>query len=454
LTAEFRGADLGDARREKRLETFVEAFGAAPDRSLPEIARDSAELEGIYRFLNNDAFSFRDLLEPHFEATAARAAEGGTALVVHDTSDCSFPFDGHLRRGFAPLHEGRQGFRLQASLALAGDGGHRPLGLLGCDVWADGSWGGTSAERWGDFAESAAAVVAGRCRLIHVIDREGGAYELFHRIALSGDGFVIRLTGRRLVELEEDPGAMLRLSEAAARLEAVHEITVPLARRKPTLMRRSHPPREARIARLSFAAATIHLKQSWPRRRPDWLPKSLAINLVSVKEVAPPKGEEPVEWLLATSEPVATVNDVIAVVEIYRARWLIEEFFKSLKTGCALERRQLESMDALLKVLAISSVVAWRALLLRHESRRDPNRDANVALSRIELAVLRATGPLKLAARPTVNEALLAVAALGGHIKGNGPPGWLVLGRGMERLLERVTGFLLARRLRGKRCDR
>jgi hypothetical protein len=92
-------------------------------------------------------------------------------------------------------------------------------------------------------------------------------------------------------------------------------------------------------------------------------------------------------------------------------------------------------------VIRISLVVAWRSLLLRHESRRSPEQ-TTAALSHLELHVLRVTGPLKLSPHPSAREALLAVAAIGGHIKNNGDPGWLVIGRGMERLLERVFTFL------------
>jgi hypothetical protein len=52
VAQEFRKAKLGDHRRTRRLKTIVEAFSAAPDSSLPEMARDAAELEGMYRFLN------------------------------------------------------------------------------------------------------------------------------------------------------------------------------------------------------------------------------------------------------------------------------------------------------------------------------------------------------------------------------------------------------------------
>jgi hypothetical protein len=39
------------------------------------------------------------------------------------------------------------------------------------------------------------------------------------------------------------------------------------------------------------------------------------------------------------------------------------------------------------------------------------------------------------ALRPSAQDALRAVAQLGGHIRNNGPPGWQVLGRGYESLL-------------------
>ena len=69
------------------------------------------------------------------------------------------------------------------------------------------------------------------------------------------------------------------------------------------------------------------------------LPAKLAINFVHVREVGTNGSEAPVEWTLATSEPIATVADVLRVVDIYRARWVIEEYFKSLKTGCSFEKR-------------------------------------------------------------------------------------------------------------------
>ena len=98
----------------------------------------------------------------------------------------------------------------------------------------------------------------------------------------------------------------------------------------------------------------------------------------------------------------------------YRTRWLTEEFFKCLKTGCAYEKRQLESLDTLLVALALLAPIAWQLLLLRHLARALPDAPARVALTARQIRVLRAVGGT-LPQRPTTRDALRAVARLGGH---------------------------------------
>ena len=94
---------------------------------------------------------------------------------------------------------------------------------------------------------------------------------------------------------------------------------------------------------------------------------------------------------LLTTEPIDTVEQIVRIVDWYRTRWLIEEFFKALKTGCAYEKRQLESLPTLLVALALLAPIAWRLLLLRHLSREPPATAATVALTPRQLQVLRAS---------------------------------------------------------------
>jgi hypothetical protein len=147
---------------------------------------------------------------------------------------------------------------------------------------------------------------------------------------------------------------------------------------------------------------------------------------------------------LVTTEPIETPEDIERVVDFYRARWLIEEFFKALESGCDFEGRQLETRAALLNALALFSAVAWRLLLLRSLAREHSDEPAEEALTEVQLKILRRESKrVALGASVTVREAYLAIAGLGGHLKRNGEPGWQTLGRGFEDLLQFERGWAL-----------
>ena len=61
---------------------------------------------------------------------------------------------------------------------------------------------------------------------------------------------------------------------------------------------------------------------------------------------------------------VETAEQAATVVDHYRARWVIEEYFKALKTGCAIEKRQLMTYEGLTRALAIFVPMAWHLLAL------------------------------------------------------------------------------------------
>ena len=175
----------------------------------------------------------------------------------------------------------------------------------------------------------------------------------------------------------------------------------------------------------------------------------LTINVVRVWEANPPPGESPIEWKLLTSEPIESPEDVEEIVDKYRRRWLIEEYFKALKTGCAFEKRQLESLSALEKALAIFLPIAWRLLLLRDLSRAVPTAPASFLLTSTQLEILKALAEKPLTDEPSMEDVAYAIARLGGHLKRNGPPGWQTLGHGFRNLLQAEVGW----KAHQKRCD-
>ncbi len=117
---------------------------------------------------------------------------------------------------------------------------------------------------------------------------------------------------------------------------------------------------------------------------------SLRLNVIHVFERRPPRDEPAVEWFLLTNLPIDSPEAIAFAVDCYRGRWVIEEFFKALKTGCQYERRQLESAHSLLNALAILAPVAWRLLLRRHLAQTDERAPATAALTPKQLEVLHA----------------------------------------------------------------
>jgi len=142
---------------------------------------------------------------------------------------------------------------------------------------------------------------------------------------------------------------------------------------------RGRKDRAARWATLEVSATALTLlaPKNWPdkahrkhRPRPDPL-KCWALR---IRQVHAPEGEEPIEWLILTDEPVNNLADALKVVFRYTCRWLIEEYHKCLKSGCQVEARQLEEVSRLEALLGILTVVAVRLLQLKtpgeSESRR------------------------------------------------------------------------------------
>jgi Transposase DNA-binding/Transposase DDE domain len=461
LRDEMAGADLGDARLNARRDRVIAALEHHPDTGFPDACASDAEAEALYRFLRNRRVSLDAVIAPHVQATADRCRAVGEVLVIHDTTENVFPGE-TPRTGLAVLGPRRHGFWLHAALAVSADGLRAPLGVLGLTPFvrqpdptrqAKPHWRERfrdphkESRRWAEGVTTVRTCLGTEASPIHVMDREGDNYELLAHLRQHQERFVVRLHYDRRLSVEGNPDAPATLDAAMPR-DALCERPVTVSARqvgtRPGPLVKRRPARATRVATVRFAAAALTLRRPRDHRHP--LPTSLAVHVVYASELHPPAGEPPIEWRLVTTEPITTTEEVLRIVEWYRTRWLIEEFFKCLKTGCAYEKRQLESLDTLLVALALLAPIAWQLLLMRHLSRELPDVGATVALTRRQIAVLRAT-PVgrQLAARPSIRDALRAVARLGGHLRQNGDPGWLVLARGMQKLLCMETGWAAAR---------
>jgi hypothetical protein len=462
LETEYEGVDLGDTRREARLAKIAHDLGSEPAKSFPVLYEDSsASLAGLYRLCSNPRVRWSVIAEGHFEATAKRCADAGEVLCIHDSTSFDFGQDTE-REGLGPLEGGGRGFFAHLSLMVSADAAHRPLGVMGLHLWTrqeiakelrgkkhkdtrreSRPWEERESRRWKDQAGKTEGFAADRFRLIHVCDREADEYDFlaFLLDPRQPRRFVVRNRYDRCVE--GDP--RLKIREKLLTAETLYRLTVDVRARKPKKdvppkERKTHPARASRTAHLDVCAIPLELVR--PDHAPAGLPATLSLGAIWAHETDCPDGEEPIDWVLLTSEPIGTAEEVQQVIRHYQGRWRIEEYFKALKSGCAFEQRQLFTYKALTSVLAVFLAVAWRLLLLRTLSREEPDAPGTAVLSPRQLQVLRA----RLKKRPppenaSVREALLAVAALGGHLLFNGDPGWIILSRGYEKLLVLEAGW-------------
>lgn len=459
---EFEGAPLPDSRLNRRLERLVELAAVEPSASIPKLTGSESEREAAYRFLANERVTFDAVLEPHLERSRERSESAESILAVHDTS--TFKLEGSRGQELGYINTGARGFFLHATLAVENSEARGCLGVLKATTLLRESRRKTKGKslngaecaaledresrRWWGHVEAVEQDLAGRCDVIHVADCEADNYALLSNMIRHGYRFVTRMARDRRARADASEPWHL-VSEVTASAKYTAEREVPLSARgseRPPRTRKTFKPRKARVARLRFAAMPVQLK------RPPYLNEphapELAVNVVRVYEVDAPEGTEPVEWFLLTTEPIASREDVLAIVDIYRRRWVIEEFFRAVKTGCRYEERQLERRHSWLVALAITLPLAWRLLQLRQLARSTPDCPATTVLTTTELEVLQHLRPKAFSRGATVREALLAVAALGGHVKSNGNPGWLVLHRGLSKLQSLAEGVEIGRHLR------
>lgn len=445
------GADLGDARLSRRLGQIVAAIARQPGKSLPKALPGPAALEATYRFMSNEAVTPEQILAPHAAATGERCV-GRCILAIQDTTECVFP-GATLRDGLGWLTGKRQGFRAHVTLAVDADDGD-PLGVLDAHTWVrDGVAPGRKkratfafktrptkeSDRWCEAVDRIATVLDPSTWVIHVMDREADFYRLEAQLVESGDDFVIR--GSHLERRLAD-GRTLEEATDAVTVQFTSEVEVsertPKRRVETQRARKPGAVRKMRKAKLRAGATTIAVKRSWATLSEG--ATEFGLNVVHVWEPHPPAGQAPVEWTLLTTLATTTVDEIQRVVDIYRKRWLIEELFKSLKTGCQYQTLQLETGDALRNAFAVMLPVAVGLLRLRYLARAAADRRATDVLTPLQCRLLDKHPLTKDLPLETAADALLAVARLGGHIRHNGDPGWLVLGRGYQDLVALEEG--------------
>ena len=108
---ELKTLDLGDARLNKRAVLLAERLAAKPSASIPNACSNWTETIAAYRFLGNDALSWQDVMQPHWQASVQRMAQHPVVLCLQDTTELDY--NGQQMRGLGPLsYEAQRGIYL------------------------------------------------------------------------------------------------------------------------------------------------------------------------------------------------------------------------------------------------------------------------------------------------------------------------------------------------------
>lgn len=405
------------------------------------------------------------IMADEFTATQTRLAEAVTGPVLHIQDTTSFDFSHHpATKGLGMLeNKHMQGFLAHTTLAVSMAPGMKglPLGLVAQEVWArpvteSGEHAGTRDQRhttpfdgkesykWvkGLAAERIAPIdsspadtssPADAHLAVAVCDREAHIYDFFCAALSHQMDFIVRASdGRSTVITEEDE--RLPLFAAVADQPVQVCATIDLKRR---------PDRAARSADVEVRYATLTLKRP---KRSQAAYTTLVVHVVDICEPNPPDGSEAVHWLLVTSCAVTTPAQAEWVVQAYLYRWLIERFHYILKSGLKLEESQLHTFEALARLTAIASIVAWRLLEVLYHARCTPDVPCTAVLADDEWQVLymmhHKTSKLP-SEPPSLQQAVRWIAQMGGFLarRGDGEPGVKVLWRGWTKLSIQVETF-------------
>ena len=326
-----------------------------------KLARTRAEQVAAYRFFHNDSVQVSEIVATAGAATDAAAA-GRHVLLIEDTTEINYQSKAGRKRDLGRVGNGKDvGLFCHPVLAVDGDDG-TVLGLAGVHLWRRNTakrpdYQSHAIEtkesyRWIEAIDDARGRLGSAAMITVVADREADIYELFARLPDARTHLVVRAAHDRA--LSEPHGRLIRKLEEQPAAGQI-DFTLP-----------ARPGRSGREVRLAVRFTALTLRQ--PRRgaNPDD-PRGVTLYAVEVRESHPPAGEKPIIWRLLTTHRVATLDDAIAVVAMYRRRWTIEQLFRTLKSQALdIEASFLEDGAALERLAATALVAAVQVMQLVH----------------------------------------------------------------------------------------
>ena len=374
---EYARCSHPDGRIRTRIVEMGRAWLRLAGSSIPVLFPRRSQRRAAYRLLSSEGVSMQHILEPHQASTAERCQLEKLVLAVQDTTTLNY-HGLEATQGRCSIGGGGSGtLGLMAHCGLAVNPVGRPLGVYSLNA----DFRATEQEKAADIGREPestrwleglqrARELQDACpdtQVISVCDREADTWEVLRKAAVEDTGLLVRANASRQRKVLRDDGT-------TRDLWAHVEQQPPLARKTIVIPACGGPrKRKERKAKLELRACEVVLLA--PNKAADQTPTPMFA--VSATEREPPKGKEPLHWLLLTNRGEPTAESAQQVIQWYQTRWAIENWFSALKNGTRIKHRQLNDAEDLRKCLAFDAITACHIHDLNFMARTAPDTPAS-----------------------------------------------------------------------------
>lgn len=311
----------------RTINRFIRTMITLSDKIRESIAAASdskAEAKAIYRLIDNKKVTEEVVLNAHRKATIQRMKESGELIILSIQDTTTLNSSSHQKTeglgDFGATPDSR-GLIVHSALAVTTQG--IAIGLLDQKIWTrDPAERGKRKEKrqkpieekesykWLESMDKSQLGLPKGIRLVHVGDREADVYEFYDHALSHDQDFLVRVIQNR--KTTED----IKLFDKVKNVPSAGEIIVEI----PRDTRRNMPKRKATL-NIKYCRTTVlepaNTQKDFRKNA------SVALSILYVQETNPPEGMEPIEWYLATSMDIASLDEAMERVRWYVHRWIV-----------------------------------------------------------------------------------------------------------------------------------
>jgi len=371
-------SNFNDSRRERVWTNTVSKMANKKSSVVQVLAADQREADQMYGFMNNKDVEVEEIIKLTCQVKE-QAIKDQSVYIIGDSSSVNLGRNkrikdiekvGVLTGGTMP------GFHTHVNIGMNENGDI--LGLSDIILWSRPAKKKKSkgakkpidsrtrqqreSIRWALGAQNSKKVYAKARSRTYIFDQEGDNFDLqFDIVNKLKDEFIIRAHRDRKIEWKGEQTTIDSCMEQSKSLGSYKTDLRKLDHYSRTFGKRI--ARKAREAEIELRCEQVVLLSPDKRKGKDSIP----LYLVEAREVT--EGVEPSEekvlWRILTTHPVETFKQAKRIVELYSKRWIVEQFFRTLKQkGLKIEETQFETFEAILKQTTMAMHAAIKIMQL------------------------------------------------------------------------------------------